>query len=193
MKIGYARVSGPDQSLDVQLQQLKKAGCEHIYREKQTAKNTERPGLQNLLKHLRPLDVLVVCKLDRLARNTADLLDLLKQIGDAGAKFVSLAEPWADTSSPAGTLIITVLAGIAQFERQRLHERAAEGRALAKSRGQSIGGRKPVLNSFRQKAALEMYAVGDVSAREVARTFGIHVATFNRLRQRAALTAGGTE
>ena len=119
VKIGYARVSTLDQNLAVQLQALKKAGCQKIFREKRSGASRHRPELQRLVEQLRARDTIVVWKLDRLARSTRDLLDTMEQIGEAGARFRSLSEPWADTTTPAGKMIMTVFAGIAEFERHR--------------------------------------------------------------------------
>lgn len=181
MRIGYARVSTQDQSLSVQLEQLERAGCEYIYREKISGQDAARPQLQKMFGKLRPLDVVVVCKLDRLARNTQDLLALYGRAAAAECSIVSLAEPWADTSSPAGTLIITVMAGIAEFEKARMLERCNEGRRLAKASGRRMG-RKPALSAERSVLALKSLAAG-VPAAEVAETFGVSQATIFRLRR----------
>lgn len=188
MKIGYARVSSVDQDLSIQISQLEAAGCEHVYREKQSGKDTKRPQLQRLLGNIRPRDVILVAKLDRLARSTADLLALVRQITGLEAALVSLAEPWADTSSPAGTLIVTVMAGIAQFEHSRLIERCNEGRAAAKARGQSLG-RKFTLTRLQQSKALEMLDAGQ-HPKEVSRIFNVDVSTIYRLRRRARELGG---
>lgn len=179
MKIGYARVSTDDQDLGCQVSVLQKSGCEHVYQEKRSGKTADRPELKKMLAKMRPRDVIVVTKLDRLARSTADLLALLAQIADAQAALVSLAEPWADTSSPAGTLIVTVMAGIAQFERERMLERCNEGRRMAKARGVSLG-RKPALSGERRYAAVQMLRDGS-SAKELATVFGVNLSTIYRL------------
>lgn len=186
MRIGYARVSSLDQNLSAQLDALKAAGCEFIYQEKKSGANAARPELQRCLKKLRPGDVLVVTKLDRLARSTADLLALVAEVSAAGAQFVSLAEPWADTSSPAGTLIITVMAGIAQFERSRMLERCQEGRAAAKARGVPLG-RPFVLTETQVTRALEMLKTE--SPKTVASVFNVNAATIYRLRKARGVSA----
>ncbi len=180
MRIGYARVSSFDQNLSAQLDALTAAKCEFIYQEKKSGVNMIRTELLRCLKKLRPGDVLVVTKLDRLARSTADLLSLVAEVSASGAQFVSLAEPWADTSSPAGTLIITVMAGIAQFERSRMLERCREGRAAAKARGLSLG-RPFALNDVQTVRALEMLKGGE-SPHSVAGVFNVSPATIYRLR-----------
>lgn len=123
MKIGYARVSTEDQNLSLQLDALKKAGCERIFKEKVSGVLRDKPELSKLLEHLRKGDTVIVWKLDRLARSTRELLDTMETIGEAGAKFQSLSEPWADTTSAGGKLIMTVFAGIAEFERDLIRER----------------------------------------------------------------------
>lgn len=122
-----------------------------------------------------------LCKLDRLARNTADLLALVERISAAGAGFSSLAEPWADTTSPAGTLIITIMAGMAQFERSRMLERCNEGRAAAKVRGVRLG-RPAALTPVQTSKALEMLESGS-GPKEIAGFFNVHLATIYRLRR----------
>ena len=119
MKIGYARVSTTDQNLDLQLAVLKEAGCGRIFQEKISGAKRNRPELQRLLDQLRPDDVVVVWKLDRLARSTQNLLELADQIKNAEASFCSLSEPWADTASPSGKMIMTVFAGIADTAERR--------------------------------------------------------------------------
>lgn len=140
MIVGYARVSTEEQSLEAQLVQLKASGCDRLVQESASGKSMEhRDGLKAILRLMGAGDVLVVCKLDRLARNTLDMLKLIEEITKKGAHVRSLAEGWADTSSPAGNLIITVMAGIAQFERDRMLERQREGIALARSQGKFKG------------------------------------------------------
>src|ERR1700694_2868932 len=117
LKIGYARVSTVEQNLDLQLQALKKAGCQKIFREKVSGVSRQRPEFQRMMDQLRPGDIIVVWKLDRLARSTRDLLEPVETMRSAGARFQSLSEPWADTTTHAGKMIMTMFAGIAEFER----------------------------------------------------------------------------
>src|ERR1700686_458848 len=140
-RLGYARVSTYGQTLDAQLEQLRGAGCTKIYREKVTGAHSDRRELLKMLKHLAPGDVVTVTRIDRLARSTFDLFAIVKQIVDAKAQFRSLAEPWADTGTSTG-LIIAVLGGLADVERDLIHTRTAEGRSRAQKRGQRMG-RKP--------------------------------------------------
>ena len=139
MKVGYARVSTIEQNLDLQLQALKKAGCQKIYREKVSGATRQRPELQRILDQIRGGDVIVVWKLERLARSTRDLLETTETIREAVAKFQSISEPWADTTTHAGKMIMTVFAGIAEFERDLIRERTGAGREAAKKRGVQFG------------------------------------------------------
>jgi Resolvase, N terminal domain len=115
MKIGYARVSTLEQNLDLQLQALKKAGCRRIFQEKISAGTRNRPEFQRMLDQIRVGDTIAVWKLDRLARSTRDLLETMETIQQIGAKFQSLSEPWADTTTHAGKMIMTIFAGIAEY------------------------------------------------------------------------------
>ncbi|HZC00222.1 MAG TPA: recombinase family protein, partial [Gammaproteobacteria bacterium] len=144
MKIGYARVSTGDQHLELQLEALKQAGCKRIFREKASGAGGRPPEFLRMLDQLREGDTVVVWKLDRLARSTRDLLETLETIREAGAKFQSLSEPWADTTSHGGKLIMTVFAGIAEFERDLTRERTRAGREAAKRGGVRFGRPKKI-------------------------------------------------
>lgn len=136
MKVGYARVSSDDQSLEIQIKELEAAGCERIYEEKVSGKNAEdREQLQAVIKFVRDGDTVVVTKLDRMARNTLDMLTIIQDLSNRKVKFISLAEPWANTDSPAGELILTIIAGVADFERKRIRERQMAGIEAAKAKG----------------------------------------------------------
>lgn len=141
---GYGRVSTEDQSLDTQEAALKAAGAEVILMEKVSGATLERPKLKLLMEVVGTDDVVLVTKLDRLSRDTLGMLELVRDIGAKGAKFKSLAEPWCDTTNAAGELMLTVFAGVAQFERKRIKERQAEGIAAAKAKG-VYRGRKPTV------------------------------------------------
>jgi DNA invertase Pin-like site-specific DNA recombinase len=141
MKIGYARVSTQDQRLNLQLEALQKAGCKRVFREKVTGAYRDRPELNRMLDQLREGDIVAVWKLDRLARSTHNLLEIVETIGAAGARFQSLSEPWANTTTHAGKMIMTVFAGIAEFERDLIRERTGAGRAR-KSAASALDGRK---------------------------------------------------
>ncbi len=142
MLIGYARVSTDDQDLTMQRTALKEAGCRRTFEEKMSGAKRDRPQLARLLDQIRDNDVVVVTRLDRLARSTKDLLDIAEKLNEAGAGLRSLAEPWADTTSPAGRMVLTVFAGIAEFERALIHQRTSSGRIAAKARGVRFGRRR---------------------------------------------------
>lgn len=179
MKIGYARVSTDDQALDIQIALLKKAGCRKIFEEKRSGLGRDRPQLSEMLASLKKDDVVVVQRLDRLARSTRILLETIDAIASAGAEFLSLSESWADTTSPSGRMVMTVLAGIAQYERELINSRTSEGRAAARSRGVKFG-RPQKLTERQKKLALRLLKEGQ-AVREVAHTFGVHTATIYRL------------
>lgn len=179
MKIGYARVSTIDQNMELQLAALKEAGCERIFQEKISGAKKDRPELNRLLDHLRPNDVVVVWKLDRLARSSRDLLELAEKISVAQASFFSLSEPWANTASHAGKMIMTVFAGIAEFERDLIRERTSAGRSLAQQRGVRFG--RPKKMNEEQKALAQRLLQEGTSVAEIAKTFNVHKATVYRL------------
>lgn len=179
MKIGYARVSTRDQNLDLQLNALKKAGCEKIFREKLSGFTRQRPEFQRMIDQIRPGDTIIVWKLDRLARSTRDLLNTMETINEAAGKFQSLSEPWANTTTRAGKMIMTVFAGIAEFERDLIRERTSAGREAAKQRGVCFG-RPRKLNPDQAKVAYQLLSQGR-AVREIARTFNVHEATIYRL------------
>jgi DNA invertase Pin-like site-specific DNA recombinase len=177
---GYARVSTDGQSVAAQEAQLRAAGCAKVYAEKVSGKGTDgRLELARLLKRLDKGDVLMVTRLDRLARSTRDLLNILHDLGDRGVGFKSLADAWADTTTAHGRLMLTVLAGIAEFERELINARTGEGRARAKARGVRFG-RPPVLDTHQQQEAIQRLANGETQA-DLARSYGVGVATINRL------------
>ena len=180
MKIGYARVSTTDQNLDLQLAALKEAGCSRIFQEKISGAKKERPELQRLLEHLRPGDIVVVWKLDRLARSTHHLLELGESIRISDASFCSLSEPWADTTSHAGKMIMTIFAGIAEFERDLIRERTSAGRVAAMQRGIRFG--RPKKMNEEQKLLAKRLLEENKSVSEIAKTFGVHKATIYRMQ-----------
>jgi DNA invertase Pin-like site-specific DNA recombinase len=134
MIIGYARVSTDGQSLEAQHASLRDAGAERVYSEKISGAVTERKALARAIAALGPGDVLLVTRLDRLARSTRDLLNVLDAIAKAGAGFKSLADAWADTTTAHGRLMLTVLGGLAEFERELIRARTDEGRKRAQAR-----------------------------------------------------------
>src|SRR3954462_6207834 len=178
--LGYARVSTYGQTLEAQLVQLKAQGCSRIYREKASGAQPDRRELLKLLKAIAPGDVVIVTRIDRLARSTFDLFAIVKQIVDAGGHFRSLAEPWADTATSTGRLMIAVLGGLADVERDLIRTRTAEGRARAQARGQRMG-RPRKLTAQQQAEARRRRAEGATLA-ELARSYNVGVATISRLR-----------
>ena len=181
MKIGYARVSTLEQNLDLQLRALEKAGCKKIFREKVSGSNRERPQFQRMLDQIRVGDTIVVWKLDRLARSTRDLLETMEAIREAGGRFMSLSEPWADTTTHAGKMIMTIFAGIAEFERDLIRERTGAGREAARKRGVRFG--RPRKLSLDQEQLARRLVLEGKSASDIARTFNVHAATIYRLAQ----------
>jgi len=179
MKIGYARVSTLEQNLDLQLQALKKAGCRRTFREKISAGNRNRPEFQRMLDQIRTGDTIVVWKLDRLARSTRDLLETMETIQQAGGKFQSLSEPWADTTTHAGRMIMTIFSGIAEFERGLIRERTSAGREAARKRGVRFG-RPRKLTPEQENLARRLVSEGK-AVRELAVAFKVHAATIYRL------------
>ncbi|CAB3800564.1 DNA-invertase hin [Paraburkholderia ultramafica] len=177
--IGYARVSTQGQDLAQQLTTLREAGCTRIFEEKISGAKRDRPELGRLLDHLRHGDVVTVTRLDRLARSTRDLLEIAERIKETGAGLRSLAEPWADTTTPAGRMVLTVFAGIADFERSLIAERTSAGRIAAKARGVKFGPR-PTLGSEQIAHARQLIEQDGRPVTEVARLLGVHRATLYR-------------
>src|SRR6201996_1692387 len=179
MKYGYARVSTDGQSVDAQVRQLTKAGCKKVFREVASGAKTDRAQLRKLLGQLEPGDVLTVTRLDRLARSTRDLLNTLGAIADRKAGFRSLGDTWADTTTSHGRLMLTVLGGLAEFERDLIRSRTGEGRARAKARGVKMG-RKPKLTPHQRAEALRRRDAGE-PMRDIAKDFNVSHSTISRL------------
>jgi DNA invertase Pin-like site-specific DNA recombinase len=176
---GYARVSSAGQTLASQDAQLHAAGCAKVYAEKVSGAKTDRPELAKLIRRLEAGDVLVVTRLDRLARSTRDLLNILDAIGKAGAGFKSLSDAWADTTTPHGRLMLTILGGLAEFERELILARTGDGRARAKAKGVRFG-RPRKLTPHQRQEALQRLAAGETQA-DVARTYNVDATTIGRL------------
>src|ERR1700719_3026453 len=183
-RLGYARVSTVGQTLDSQLEQLRGIGCTKIYREKVTGAHNDRRELLKMLKHLAPGDMVAVTRIDRLARSTFDLFAIVKQIVDAKAQFRSLAEPWADTGTSTRRLMLAVLGGLADVERDLIRTRTAEGRSRAQTRGQRMG-RPPALSPAQQKEATTLRAQG-ATLDELARSYNVGISTIRRATRPAA-------
>ncbi|MEX6506830.1 recombinase family protein [Jiella sp. M17.18] len=177
---GYARVSTVGQTLEAQLEELHVAGCTIIFREKVSGAQSDRKELMKLLAKLEPGDELVVTRIDRLARSTFDMFAIVKRIVDAGARFRSLAQPWADTNDSTGRLMLAVLGGLADVERDLIKTRTAEGRARAKARGVKMG-RKPKLTAAQRREALERKANGEAHT-SIARSYNVSNQTIRRLQ-----------
>ena len=168
MIFGYARVSTDGQSVDAQVKQLRAAGAEKIFKETASGAKTDR-AVAPSPRELDAGDVFTVTRLDRFSRSTRDLFNILAQITDKGAGFRSLADAWADTRSAQGRLMLTVLGGLAEFERELIRARTSEGRERAKARGVHMG-RPPKLTPHQKKEALRRREDGETT-REIARLF----------------------
>lgn len=182
MNIGYARVSTDKQStsIDIQVKQLKAAGCELIYQdENESGGKRQRPQLKKALEHIRKSDVLIVCKLDRLSRSLVDLLDILKQIEAAGAAFRSLGETF-ETESPAGRMMMNMLGCFAQFEREIIVDRIKRGLAHARANGR-IGGGRYRLSPADQAEAIRLVQVEKKSQGQVASIYKVDRSTISRM------------
>jgi DNA invertase Pin-like site-specific DNA recombinase len=176
---GYARVSTDGQDLATQHELLREAGASQIFAEKQSGAKTDRAALARCMASLEPGDVVVVTKLDRLARSTRDLLNTLAAIGEAGASFRSLGDGWANTDTAHGRLMLTVLGGLAEFERHLILSRTNEGRVRAKARGVRFG-RRPKLTKHQQAEALARVAQGETLT-EIAKSYNVSHMTISRL------------
>lgn len=185
MKIGYARVSTKEQSLDIQVQALKRAGCKLIYQETVSGVGRDRPEFRKMMEHIRKDDVLIIWRLDRLARSTRLLLDTVEQLKEKGASFKSLSEQWADTTSATGKLVMTIFAGLAEFERDLIRDRTDVGRIAALRRGVKFG-RPAKMTDDQLKVARGLLKKGK-SIRHVADLFGVHFTTLYRYLREANL------
>src|SRR6266704_3557561 len=179
MKYGYARVSTDGQSVDAQVRQLTKAGCKKVFREVASGAKTDRAQLRRLLDQLEAGDVLTVTRLDRLARSTRDLLNTLAAITVKKAGFESIGDTWADTTTSHGRLMLTVLGGLAEFERELIRTRTGEGRERAKARGVILG-RKPKLTGHQKREAIARREAGEVLT-DIARSYNVSHSTISRL------------
>lgn len=176
---GYARVSTDGQSLDAQLEHLKSAGCTKVFREKVSGARSDRVQLARVLQALSKGDILIVTRLDRLARSTRDLLNVLAGVAEKGAGFRSIGDAWADTTTPHGRLMLTVLGGLAEFERELIRARTGEGRVRAIARGVKMG-RRPKLTRHQVKEALARREAGEMLT-DIARTYNVSHSTISRL------------
>jgi DNA invertase Pin-like site-specific DNA recombinase len=177
---GYARVSTGGQSIEAQVTELRSAGATRILREKISGAVTDRKQLRRAIAALGKGDILLVTRLDRLARSTRDLLTTLAAIAEKGAGFRSLRDSWADTTTAHGRLMLTVLAGLAEFERELIRTRTGEGRERAKARGVRMG-RKPKLTPHQRREALARRDAGEPLA-DIGRSYAVSHSTISRLR-----------
>lgn len=179
MLIGYARVSTAEQDNSIQIDALRKAGCELIFEEKISGGRWERPKLKELINHLRKDDIVVVWKLDRLSRSLKDLLFLIEQIEGKKSEFRSLTES-IDTTKSSGRMMMQMVGVFAEFEREMLKERTKKGLEHARKEGR-IGGRKSKLKEVQKKEIKQLIESGRKTAPEVAKLFDVHPATIYRL------------
>jgi DNA invertase Pin-like site-specific DNA recombinase len=179
MIYGYARVSTDAQTLDAQIAALTAAGAQKVYSEKESGAKTNRPALARATASLDAGDVLLVTRLDRLARSTLDLLNVLDAVSKRKAGFRSLSDAWADTTTPHGRLMLTVLGGLAEFERSLILSRCNEGRARAMAKGVKFG-RKPKLTAHQIAEARTRRDAGEALT-EIGRSYNVSHSTISRL------------
>lgn len=180
MKYGYARVSTDGQNVDLQVKQLRADGAEKVYKEAASGARSDRVQLRRFIAQLHKDDILVVTRLDRLARSTRDLLNILAQVADKGVSFRSIGDVWADTTTAHGRLMLTVLGGLAEFERELIRARTSEGRERAKARGIKLG-RKPKLTEFQRREAIHRRDAGNETLSEIARSYNVSHSMISRL------------
>lgn len=180
MIYGYARVSTDGQSVAAQVAQLTDAGAAKVFQETASGAKTDRRELARAIKALEAGDTLLVTRLDRLARSTRDLLNTLAQITEREAGFKSLADAWADTTTAHGRLMLTVLGGLAEFERELIRARTGEGRERAKARGQHMG-RPPKLTPHQRAEAIRRRDKGEETLAEIGRSYNVSPQTIGRL------------
>lgn len=178
MIYGYARVSSEGQTLDVQKVELKEAGAVKTFAETISGATTSRAQLRELLRTVQPRDVVVVTRLDRLARSTRDLLNILAALAEKDVGFRSLADAWADTTTAHGRLMVTILGGLAEFERELIKARTGEGRRRAKLRGQSLG--RPHKLTAHQRQEIRARREAGESVRNIARSYNVSASTISR-------------
>ena len=178
MLIGYARVSTEDQKLDLQRDALHAAGCTRLFDEKVSGAVSSLPARDELLRFVRPDDVVVIWRLDRLGRSLRDLVEVVTVLGDSGVGLRSLRES-LDTTTPAGKLVFHVFAALAEFERDALSERTRAGLAAALRRGSSIG-RPRSLSDAQVEMARTLMQNPALSASQIAAQLGVHRSTLYR-------------
>jgi DNA invertase Pin-like site-specific DNA recombinase len=180
MIYGYARVSTDGQSVNAQVMQLRDAGAEKVFRETASGARADRAQLRRVLDHLDKGDVLMVTRLDRLARSTRDLLNTVEAIAGRGAGFKSLGDTWADTTTAHGRLMLAVLGGLAEFERELIRARTGEGRERAKAQGVKMGP-KFKLTDHQKREAIMRRDHSDETLAEIGRSYNVSGWTIARL------------
>lgn len=178
MKIGYARISTADQSLDLQVDALKAAGCEKIFQDVASGAKDERKGLTDAIEFARAGDVLTVWKLDRLGRSLKHLIETVNQLHKKGVGFASVQEK-IDTTTPGGKLIFHVFGALAEFERELIRERTNAGLASARARGR-LGGRPKAITARQIQMAKTMLADPKITIKEVCETLDVSKSTLYR-------------
>lgn len=178
---GYARVSTRDQTFSSQQVQLADAGCQHVFSDTISGARSQRPGLTQLFNELKPGDLIVVTRLDRLGRSVSDLIELMREIERKGANLRSLAET-IDTTTTTGRLVFHVFAAIAEFERELIRERTMRGLDAARASG-SQPGRRPILSREKVLRGEELANAGKLTQSEIARALGVSVSTWRRARK----------
>jgi DNA invertase Pin-like site-specific DNA recombinase len=182
MKIGYARVSTLEQNTELQIKELKQAGCKKVFKDQVSGVKADRPGLKAALEYVRPGDSLVVWKLDRLGRNLKHLIEVVEDLEQRGIGFISLTEGF-DTSTNGGKMVFQIFGALAQFERNLIRERTMAGLAAARARGRK-GGKKPKLNAAQVETMKKMYDSRKHSISEICEIMKISKPTlYKYLRQ----------
>lgn len=180
MIFGYARVSTDGQTLDAQREFLVKSGAERVFAETASGAQSNRPQFEKLLRIVDRGDTIIVTRLDRLVRSTRDLLNTLESLSTKGVGFRSLYDVWADTTTPHGRLMFTVLGGLAEFERELIRARTSDGRARARARGKSLG-RPFKLTPYQRAEVITRKAAGE-SVRDIARLLNVSASTVSRVK-----------
>ncbi len=186
MKFGYARVSTTDQNLGMQVDALEAVNCEEIITEKVSSRTVERLAWEVLLGKLRKDDEIVVYRLDRIARSTSELLKIVEHLAKLEVGLTSIQEPWVNTTSAAGKMIITVMAGVAEFERDLIQQRAKDGRQAAVKRGVVFGRRSKL--SQQQIGLIRSARSNGSSVTELAEAFQVSRDTIYRTLKLAQIT-----
>ncbi|KDE19116.1 transposase [Acetobacter aceti 1023] len=178
-KIGYARVSTVGQTLDIQMKNLKEFGCVKIYREKASCADSERSQLKKMIASLGEGDIVVVTRIDRLARSTFDLFSIVKEITNKKAQFHSISEPWTDTSTSTGRLMLAVLGGLADVERDLIRTRTSECRVRAIQQGKQMG--RPSRLTTAQKREIRVKRKNGSTLKSLATTYGLSESAVSRI------------